>query len=527
MRERVVVAGATGFVGRYLMDALVEDYDVIALSRSLSSQGQVCAGVEWRRCDLFSLLDAERGLRGARFGVYLVHSMMPSARLTQGHFSDLDLVAADNFARAAKEAGLEQIVYLGGIIAPGQKLSKHLRSRLEVEQTLGAYGVPVTSLRAGMVLGQEGSSFRILLRLVERLPAMVCPSWTESLSQPIAIQDVVALLAYCIGKEETYDAHYDIGGPEQVTYRRLIELTASLRGRRPPIFRVPLFSPGLSRLWVSVVTGASRELVKPLIHSLKNDMLAADRRLQELAGIPGIGIEEALRDAIEAQPWQAVRPMFRPGEELAQREAHEAPRSRLVEHPKNAQSADFAETLGAVERSGAAGKGDAAQEPIQQTHRPHSPVSDVRAVQRLPLPPGKDATFVAEEYMRWLPGLLPALLQVDVEEGGRCSFRLKGLKAPLLLLEFCAARSRPDRQLFYIRGGLLACDEGRGRLEFRESLDGRCVLAAIHDYRPRLPWFVYLATQAVAHHWVMVMFGRHLERLAKGTPASLHQTSTS
>ena len=205
-RDSLVIAGATGFVGQAVARKLAsraERLDLVGLTR-----GRREAVGDWDRlvsCDLFSLKDVERALVGARFALYLVHSMLPSARLVQGRFSDLDLICADNFGRAAAKAGVEQIVYLGGLIPelPAGELSDHLSSRLEVEAALGAHGVPVTTLRAGMVIGPGGSSFEILTRLVRRLPAMVLPKWSERICQAIDLETVAALLDYAVGRTET------------------------------------------------------------------------------------------------------------------------------------------------------------------------------------------------------------------------------------------------------------------------------------------------------------------------------------
>ena len=149
--------------------------------------------------DSFSVQQTRDALEGADVAVYLVHSMSPNSRLTQGRFEDLDLLLADNFGRAASAAGVQRIVYLGGLMPKEDpsELSAHLASRFEVEKALGAHGVPVTAVRAGLVVGAEGSSLNILVRLVERLPLMVCPSWTSSRTQPIALSDVVEILARC------------------------------------------------------------------------------------------------------------------------------------------------------------------------------------------------------------------------------------------------------------------------------------------------------------------------------------------
>lgn len=452
-RPRVAVAGATGFVGRALVPALVEHADVIALRRSAPPEDARRDGpVEWRRCDLFSLRETEAALAGADVAVYLVHSMMPSARLTQGRFEDLDLLLADNFGRAAASAGVRRIVYLGGLVPHGDaeraELSAHLASRLEVESALGAHGVPVTAVRAAMVVGPGGSSLDILVKLVARLPVMVCPAWTLTPSEPIALDDVVAILVRCVEDPETLGRICEVGGPDMLSYRDLMRITARALGKRRLFLPVPLMSPGLSRLWVTLVTGTPRALVAPLVESLRHPMVARDRWLQERMERPGAPFAEALAQALRARP---------------------QPRA-----------------------------------------------STVRSVQRLPLPPGRDAAWVAREYTSWLPHFVRPLVQVQ-REGPLVLLRARGIPRPLLELELEAARSSPERSLFAIRGGLLAgsapaASGGLPRLEFRATPDGAHVLAAVQDFRPRLPWWLYRLTQARLHALVMWAFGRHLAR---------------
>ena len=182
-RSCVAITGAAGFVGSALCEALESKTRVVALGRrfpppsgapsDLIENGN--AGIERRRCDLFSIPETELALKGADVAVYLVHSMSPNARLTQGSFENLDLLLADNFARAARQAGVKRIVYLGGLLPsdPSRGLSPHLQSRLEVEHALAAHGVPVTAIRAGLIVGAEGSSLNLLVRLVERLPLAI------------------------------------------------------------------------------------------------------------------------------------------------------------------------------------------------------------------------------------------------------------------------------------------------------------------------------------------------------------------
>ncbi|MCB0324789.1 MAG: NAD(P)H-binding protein [Bdellovibrionales bacterium] len=457
---KIAVAGAAGFVGRELIAALAGEHHVLALTRGRSRVSTIDRGrgLEWRQCDLFSLLETERALEGAECAVYLVHSMLPSAELTQASFADLDLLVADNFARAARDAGVRHIVYLGGILPQGETLSPHLASRQEVEQALASYGVPVTTLRAAMVLGPGGSSFSIVQRLVERLPWMICPAWTQVKSQPVALDDVVQAIRFVLGNAEHYHRVYDVAGPEAVTYHELMLMTADVLGLRRRLWNVPFFTPRLSRLWVTLVTGAPKNLIAPLIESLRHEMVSQAEQRLVLPGHRYASVREALmRATAERRP--------------------SAPRAfQLPDDERRSQT--------------------------------------VRSVQRLPLPQHLDAEQVAQLYMTWVPKHLRPIIRVTVS-GDRCFFRLPGIARPLLVIERSGERSSASRQLFYIRGGMLARPERRARLEFRETLDRKMLLAALHDFKPTLPWFLYIRTQAVVHLWVMRSFARFLLQSGK------------
>ena len=467
-RPVLAIAGATGFVGRSLRQALAGRYHIVGLTRSAAKvrNAEPDDPVEWRRCDLFSLLHVERALEGVDYAVYLVHSMLPSARLTQAHFADLDLIMADNFARAAADHGVQQILYIGGLIPDDEDdLSPHLASRLEVERTLGSGPVPLTALRAGLIVGPGGSSLRMLVNLVRRLPAMILPEWTQSMTQPIALDDVVRAVMHVVGNTDFYDGHFDVGGPNVMSYQEMMEQAAGVLEVHRPMLNVPVFTPKLSRLWVSVVTGAPRALAGPLIESLKHDMVVQDNPLQAWLEHQGTtDFLDAVRHAIDREG--RVRPnprsSLRPVDDAAIREARQ-----------------------------------------------------VRSVQRMPLPDDHDATWAAYEYMRWLPTFIKPFLRGTVSDDGVCRVYLRPLPWPLLELSFSEQRSDPDRPLFYITGGMLADTSSEtGRLEFREVLDGTVLLAAIHDFRPRLPWYLYNSTQALAHLWVMRGFRHHLLNLA-------------
>lgn len=456
--DRIVIAGATGFVGHAVAERLAHRanaLEVVGLTR-----GRKDARGAWsalRTCDLFSLKDVEQALVGTRYVAYLVHSMLPSARLVQGRFEDLDLICADNVGRAAKKLGVEQIVYLGGLIppAPDAELSAHLASRREVERALGAYGTAVTTLRAGLVIGPGGSSFEILRRLCERLPAMILPAWSRHRCQPIDLGTVAALVDYCVGRRTTYGQTFDIGGPDALPYADLIRITGDVLGRPRPALRVPVAAHRLSRAWISAITGAPEALVTPLIRSLQHDMVCRDRRLQVQANLPGLTFRDSVTASLRAETKR--------------------------------------------------------DEPQAYRAAPRAPVHGVRSVQRIPLPLGRDAEWAAHEYMRWLPrGAWWAGLRVVVPDDRRVRFSLLGTKLPLLELTFAADRSGRDRQLFYVTGGALAAPSTRGRLEMRETPDGESLLVAIHDFVPRLPWPVYRFTQALVHRWVMNRFGAHL-----------------
>jgi uncharacterized protein YbjT (DUF2867 family) len=391
--------------------------------------------------------------------------MLP-ARLTQARFEDMDFILADNFARSAARAGVKQILYLGGIIPDDAQLSRHLASRLEVERVLAARRVPVTSLRAGLIVGPHGSSFRMVVRLVNRSPILLCPHWTRSMTQPVGLKDVVRLLRYCVGREEMYGRAFDLGGPEVMTYVDLMRRTAERLGKKRCIIAVPFIPTRLSVLGMRMITGAHRELVAPLVESLRHAMVAHSPTLQERAGIVAQPFHEALDEAL-------------PAEKAASDEADDHLARRHVHSEEGLY---------------------------------------VCSIQRLPLPPGHDAIWVAREYARWLPSFFRRVLRVTVDEHLNLAFRVTGLKPPLLELSYASDRSSADRPLYYITGGLLArlgnTPDGRApaRLEFRESPDRRSVLAAIFNYSPSLPWWFYRVTQAPIHLLVMKLFGWHLAR---------------
>ncbi len=468
MGIRLAIAGASGFVGQHLISSLSDSNDfslIRGLSRSKSKS--IENKIEYTTCDLFSLKDVERSLNGIDEAFYLVHSMLPSSELAQGSFEDYDLILADNFARACVKNGIKRVTYLSGIIPPlgendPQLLSKHLRSRLEVEKIFQAYGIRLLSLRAGIVMGHGGSSFQMILRLVDRLPAMICPSWTQGRSNPIHIDDVCESFRFIL-KNPELQGIYDLAGPDELSYFDMISLCAKHFNRNRLLFNVPLFSPKLSRLWVSTVTGAPSNLVYPLIESLKHEMLADPKKTFTLPNHKYKSYLEALTEI---------------------KEIHES----VEQAPK-------AYTLSA---------------PVDKCRI-------VQSVQRIALPAGYDAQKAAEAYKTFLNSYFRGLIFVETLNTVT-TFYIRATHQVLLQLEYSIERSSADRVLFYINGGMLDRGRDRARLEFRQCRHERSLIVAIHDFSPRLPWYIYKYTQALLHLKVMRAFSDYMKNESQSFP---------
>jgi uncharacterized protein YbjT (DUF2867 family) len=292
---RIAVTGATGYVGGRLVPELVDaGHDVVCLARSpdkLSDRPWRNA-VEVRQCDVLERDELDAALDGCDVAYYLIHSMGE-----HGDFADADRRAAENFAGAAEVNGLTRIVYLGGI-AHDDDLSDHLASRQEVGQTLTAGATPVTELRAGIVIGSGSVSFEMLRYLTEVLPVMVTPRWVETLTQPIAIRDVLAYLTAVLN-DDTGDHIYEIGGPDVVSYRDMMQAYATVAGlRRRIVISVPLLTPRLSSLWIGLVTPLPVGVARPLVDSLKNEVTVRDHAADRF-GIETMGLHAAIERALD------------------------------------------------------------------------------------------------------------------------------------------------------------------------------------------------------------------------------------
>ena len=298
--RKVLIAGASGFIGRALIEELLleEDLELVALSRK--EQNSHHPRLTWKACDLFSLKDIDLAMVGCDEAYYLVHSMLPSAALSQGKFYDFDLIMADNFVRAAQKHKLQHLIYLGGMIPLFSELSWHLRSRLEVEETLRNSGIKTTVLRSGLIIGPQGSSFTILQRLVERLPIMIAPAWTSTRSQPVALSDVLKVLKKSLLLKEVQGKIYDIGGPEVLTYQDLIYKTSQKIRKRSRIYTLNIIPQFLSRYWVSLITGVPKNLVYPLVVSLKHEMLVQPQHQWPFSQDLSTSLDETLSVALSS-----------------------------------------------------------------------------------------------------------------------------------------------------------------------------------------------------------------------------------
>ncbi len=287
---RVLVTGASGFVGGRLCPALVEaGHEVGAMTRHperYSGAGAPVAG------DVHDAASLDRALRGCEAAYYLVHS------LDDPHFAERDADAARTFAKAAADAGVSRIVYMGGLGDDADDLSEHLRSRREVETLLGAAGVPVTTLRAGIIVGHGGISWEMTRQLVEHLPAMITPRWVRTRTQPIAVADVVRYLVEVLGVPETAGRAFDVGGPDVLEYVEMMRRVAAIEGRTMIVVPVPLLSPKLSSRWLSLVTDVDVQTGRSLIDSMSNEVIVRDDSIRALVPFEPMDYDDAVLAAL-------------------------------------------------------------------------------------------------------------------------------------------------------------------------------------------------------------------------------------
>ena len=304
---RVLVTGATGFIGSRIVKRLLADgeYNVRCMTRNPDSifdlfnlSGDI---LEVAKTDASNYLELVEALKGVDVAFYLIHSMEGSSKKWK-EFSKRDRIAAENFAKAASQTNTKRIIYLSGLIdAEHKDLSEHMQSRKEVGDILRISKAEVTIFRAAVILGQGGGSFQMLQYLVERLPIMVCPKWVLTKSQPISVDDVVTYLIKSIEIKDTVNQDYDIGGPEILSYIDMMKRYSNILKKSLKIVIIPFLTPRLSSYWVDLITPVKASLARPLIDSLKHEAIVHDDKIQNLIPIRLKNFEESIRIAMKEE----------------------------------------------------------------------------------------------------------------------------------------------------------------------------------------------------------------------------------
>ncbi|MEX6274514.1 NAD-dependent epimerase/dehydratase family protein [Staphylococcus saprophyticus] len=446
--KKILLTGASGYIGSHLMNKLKDNYEIIAISRNIENKSNE-HNVTWKAADLFDLNEITEVMEDIDIAIYLVHSMMPSAKLTQASFEDMDALLADNFAKAASYNKVQHIVFMSGLIPNTSELSPHLRSRLECEQILGSYGVPVSTLRAGLIIGSKGSSYPILKKLVDRLPGLLLPKWAYNTTLPVAIDDVIDGLYKIVERNPNENESIDIGGPSHMTYKDLFKQTAEVLDKRLPTIDLPIIPIWLSKYWVKLISGVPKEMVYPLMDSLIHDMIRNDKNIVKDISIGKIDYKESVRNALEEE-------------------------TKTQKKGKSSR------------------KGD---------------IKDVRAISRVVLPKDVNMIQLAESYANFLNRITLNVVNSDFNEDN-FTISVPCLNKDLLLLSKDFKASNNERILYRIVGGDFALDSdgGNARLEFRRLPNSDACIIALQEYEPTLPWWVYKYTQAKVHKSVMNLF---------------------
>lgn len=458
--KKILLTGASGYIGSHLMNKLKDNYEIIAISRNIENKSNE-HNVTWKAADLFDLNEITEVMEDIDIAIYLVHSMMPSAKLTQASFEDMDALLADNFAKAASYNKVQHIVFMSGLIPNTNELSPHLRSRLECERILGSYGVPVSTLRAGLIIGSKGSSYPILKKLVDRLPGLLLPKWAYNTTLPVAIDDVIDGLYKIVERNPNENESIDIGGPSHMTYKDLFKQTAEVLDKRLPTMDLPFIPIWLSKYWVKLISGVPKEMVYPLMDSLIHDMVRKDENIVKDISIGKIDYKESVRNALEEE-------------------------TKTQNKGKSSR------------------KGD---------------IKDVRAISRVVLPKDVNMIQLAESYASFLNRITLNVVNSDFNEDN-FTISVPCLNKDLLLLRKDFKASNNERILYRIVGGDFALDSdgGNARLEFRRLPNSDACIIALQEYEPTLPWWVYKYTQAKVHKSVMNLFKFKIstQRINKG-----------
>ena len=296
-RPLVLLTGATGYIGSHLLPRLQQrNVPVRCLARKPENlRAMVAEWTEIVKGDVLNRASLDAALAGVTTAYYLVHLMASSV-----DFEKQDREAAENFGAAAKEAGVQRIIFMGGLgEETDPKLSPHLRSRHEVGRILRDSGVETIEFRASVVIGNGSLSYNLIRSLTDRLPVMICPRWLATPTQPIAVNDVLAYLLAALDLPPGQSQVYEIGSSDVVSYGQLIQEYARQRGMRRWLISVPFLTPYLSGLWLALVTPATYEVGRHLIEGLKNPTVVRDKKALQVFNIQPVGIKEAMRQALE------------------------------------------------------------------------------------------------------------------------------------------------------------------------------------------------------------------------------------
>jgi len=469
-QPKVVVAGAGGSIGSAVSRELAKEYEVIALVGSHEHLQEMEPGlsVSWRSCEPFSRRDVEAAITGCDYLIYLVHTRGRTARLDQAECRDMDLLIADNVARAASRQGVKQIIYLGGLIQEGNASLGLLERRNEVIEALSFYGTPLTVLRAGLVVAPGGNALRLLANIATRLPIVLLPQWAYKPKQPIALPDVIRAIRFCLAHEETKNNEYGIGGPQVLTFREMLRNAADILKKKQIIIDVPFLPVRLYGWYMRLLDRqAHPALIKLAVRYLGHDSVVRSNPVQEFIQ----------KDAV--LPREAIEPYIKEWAQL----------------PPNPRQPVFKQYIAGLRSK-----------------------SNVRSIQRVALPRGRNATWVGDTYFQWLPRFTRRFLICEVDAAGTCRYYNRFPRLHLLTLSFQQELSSPDRRMYFITDGLLAKghDALTPRLEFRDVLNGRYTIVALHDYMPVLPWGLFFFTQAVMHLIVMFNFQKYMAKMAPG-----------
>ncbi len=295
---RVLLTGVTGYVGKRLLPALIEKgHEVICCVRDknrLTIHPKMLKKVEILELDFLQLPDLAQLPKNFDAAYYLIHSMSSSTE----KFDELEAKTAANFKQYIESTQAQQVIYLSGITNE-EVLSKHLASRKKVEDILKSEKYNLTVLKAGIVVGSGSASFEIIRDIVEKLPIMISPKWVLTKTQPIAIRDVINYLTGVLFQKETYNSSFDIAGPEILTYKEMMLQYASVRKLKRKIWVVPFMTPRLSSYWLFFITSVSYKLAVNLVHSMKMEIVAKDKRLEELLQVNPLTYKQALKFAFQ------------------------------------------------------------------------------------------------------------------------------------------------------------------------------------------------------------------------------------